>query len=299
MGFWGCIFTYDKATNYFIINNFINMKKILVPTDFSSVANNALNVAVTIARQNNATIELLNVKEYPVGDVGAYYSLYGASGVSIDNAWDSVLKDAKQEMDELIAQYEGVNIQGLIEESSDDFVESMLHHNADLIVIGSAGAEGLKEFFGGSNSEEVVRLAKCPVLVVKENTHELALKKVVFAIDFTHQEFIKKAIANLPLANTQCYFLYIDTDLQAINYADTKARMKQLAVELGIDNVVVDIYESPTIEEGILGYVDFVKADLVVMYTHGRTGLSHFFRGSVAEDVVNHADVPVFTFVEH
>ncbi|MER0442216.1 universal stress protein [Emticicia sp. W12TSBA100-4] len=275
------------------------MKKILVPTDFSPIANKALDVAVNIARYNGATIELLNVTVYPVQDINTYYSLYGASGVSIDDAWKNVLTEAKTELDELIAKYEDVRINALVDESSDRFIDSVLNHKADLIVMGSNGAEGFKEFFGGSNSEEIVRMASCPVLVVKGHKETFEPKKVVFTVDFTHEQFLRKAMYHLPFKDAELHFLYVDTALKVVNYAEIKEKLQEMADRLKLSNCKFVIREATTVDAGILDYVEEIDADLVVMYTHGRTGISHFFRGSIAEDVVNHASVPVFTFVEN
>lgn len=274
------------------------MKKILVPTDFSPIANKALDVAVNIARYNGATIELLNVSIYPIQDINTYYSLYGASGISIDDAWKSVLTEAKNEMQELISKYEDVKIKALVDESSEKFVDSVLNHKADLIVMGSNGADGFKEFFGGSNSEEVVRMASCPVLVVKGDIDSFEPRKVVFAIDFTHEQFLKKAIYHLPFKDAELHFLYVDTALKVIDYAEIKDKMKKMTDKLKLTDCKFIVQEATTVEAGILDYVEEIDADLVVMYTHGRTGIKHFFKGSIAEDVVNHANVPVFTFVE-
>lgn len=275
------------------------MKKILVPTDLSEIANRALDVAVEIAKKINAKIELLNVKVYPTADVGAYYSLYGASGVSIDDAWEDILKVAKKEMKELISNYSGVQIKPLIEETSEHFVESVLEHKADLIVMGSNGAEGFKEFFSGSNSEEVVRMASCPVLVVK-NTHDtFQPQKVVLAVDLVHEEFIKKAIESLPLENAEFHFLHVDDGNRKVDYLEAEAKMHKLAEKFGLKNCKYEIFNANTIEYGILEYAETEQADLIVMYTHGRTGIAHFFKGSIAESVVNHAKTSVFTYVEN
>ena len=274
------------------------MKKILVPSDLSPLANKALDVAVAIAKKNNAKVELLNVKVYPTADVGAYYSLYGASGVSIDNAWEEILTEAKAEMKEVIANYPGVDIKPVIDETSEHFVNAVLDHKADLIVMGSHGAEGLKEFFSGSNSEEVVRLASCPVLVLKNEKGDFNPKKVVFAVDLTHEEFIKKAVKNLPMDDAEVHFLHVDDGLRKLDYLEAEAKMQALAARNGLKNCKFEIYNSTTVEDGILEYVESVGADLIVMYTHGRTGIKHFFKGSIAEDVVNHSKVSVFTFVE-
>jgi nucleotide-binding universal stress UspA family protein len=164
--------------------------------------------------------------------------------------------------------------------------------------MGSHGAEGFKEFFKGSNSEEVVRMATCPVLVLKDEAKPFQPKKVVFAVDLKHEDFIKKALKLLPIDGAECHFLYVDYGMKAINYHETEAQMAKLADKLGIKNYKAEIYNSTTIEDGILEYSENIGADLIAMYTHGRTGINHFFKGSIAEDVVNHSKIPVFTYVE-
>jgi len=51
-----------------------------------------------------------------------------------------------------------------------------------------------------------------------------------------------------------------------------------------------------SVEKGVLNFAKESKADMVGMSTHGRKGLSHFFNGSISEDLVNHANMPVITF---
>ncbi|MCU0325067.1 MAG: universal stress protein, partial [Spirosomaceae bacterium] len=276
------------------------MKKILVPTDFSPIANKALDVAVQLARPTGATIEVLNVNVFPVGAVGSYYSVPGATLGSIDDTWQEIMQDAKKSILELAAKYEDVKIKPVVEETTEHFIQEVLDHKADLIVMGSNGASGFKELLEGSNSEEIVRLASCPVLVIKDENAAFAPKKVVFAVDLSkHEQFIKKATSILPLESAECHFLYVDTDMEVINYPETKEKMRKLAEKLHIKNATYEITEAISILDGILGYAEDTNADLIVMYTHGRTGISHFFRGSIAEDVVNHAKIPVFTYVEN
>ena len=276
------------------------MKKILVPTDFSDIANKAVAIAVDIAKKNDAAIELININMFPANDIGTYYSIYSASMGSIDYAWEEILKDAEHKMDGYIGMYPDINIKPFVLETEKDFVKELVEHYADLIVMGSHGADGLKELLRGSNSEEVVRLASCPVLVVKGDCSEFNPQKIVFAVDLSkHYDFIKQALYNLPITNAEKHFIYIDTDAKAINYAETKRLMEELAVGLQMNNAFFEIHEAVKVEIGILEYAQQVNADLIVMYTHGRTGFNHFFRGSIAENVVNHSKVSVFTFVEN
>jgi nucleotide-binding universal stress UspA family protein len=67
---------------------------------------------------------------------------------------------------------------------------------------------------------------------------------------------------------------------------------------VGIDTSAISthIYNDVNVEKGILHFAKSIDADLIGMSTHGRKGLSHFFNGSISEDLVNHAKRPVITF---
>jgi len=51
-----------------------------------------------------------------------------------------------------------------------------------------------------------------------------------------------------------------------------------------------------TVEQGILNYANKIGADLIAIPTHGRKGVTHFFAGSIGEDIANHSELPVMTF---
>ncbi|NNE77164.1 MAG: universal stress protein, partial [Pricia sp.] len=60
----------------------------------------------------------------------------------------------------------------------------------------------------------------------------------------------------------------------------------------------VEVYQISdySVEKGIYGYAKETGADLIAIPTHGRSGLAHFFKGSIGEDLANHANLPVMTF---
>jgi nucleotide-binding universal stress UspA family protein len=72
--------------------------------------------------------------------------------------------------------------------------------------------------------------------------------------------------------------------------------MKNFIADFEVKNYSMQIYNDSNIETGILNFSNTVDADLIGLCTHGRTGLSHFFNGSISEDLVNHAIKPVITF---
>ena len=62
------------------------------------------------------------------------------------------------------------------------------------------------------------------------------------------------------------------------------------------ENHTINIHNAYSVEDGILQFAKMKGAKLIGTSTHGRRGLSHFFNGSISEDLVNHANMPVITF---
>ena len=72
--------------------------------------------------------------------------------------------------------------------------------------------------------------------------------------------------------------------------------MDAYAKEFQLNNFSINIHNDTNVEKGVLNFANSKGADLIGFSTHGRTGLSHFFNGSITEDLVNHSEKPVITF---
>jgi nucleotide-binding universal stress UspA family protein len=166
------------------------------------------------------------------------------------------------------------------------------------VVMGSKGAGGFEEALLGSNTEKVVRHAKCPVLTVKSKIEIDHVKNIVFATNFKEEDFhvadelkklqeIFKAKLHLVRVNTPTNF---ETDRKIKAHADAFIK------ENSITDYTVNIYCDKVEEDGIIFFAQDINADLIALATHGRSGLLHLLSGSIAEDVANHAKRPVWTF---
>ncbi|MEZ6129119.1 MAG: universal stress protein [Planctomycetaceae bacterium] len=147
----------------------IEIKRILVPTDFSEPGRNALSYAVAFADQFGAAVELLHVVEpLPTGTLLSY--------TSIDDLRHSMLKEAEQQLEGLHsawADYAFPVHRSVVEGFA--FVEILKHakeSNADLIVMGTHGRGAVAHMLLGSVAEKIVRKAPCPVLTVRHPEHE-------------------------------------------------------------------------------------------------------------------------------
>ncbi|MBF6608663.1 MAG: universal stress protein [Flavobacterium sp.] len=272
------------------------MKRILVPTDFSSHAEFALKVAAQIARENGSEIILLHMLELPSQGSDA---LSGGSDIPeimfFKNKAISRLESIKD------APYlQGITISEavLFEKAFEGILSVSKKNNIDFIVMGSHGASGFREMFIGSNTEKVVRSSEVPVLVIKNEIPQFTAANFVFASDFSNEikAPFEKLLHVARIFNSHLNLVMINTpnSFKATHVA--KKIMNDFLADIDYSNYSTHIYSDVNVEKGILNFANSVNADLIGMCTHGRTGFSHFFNGSISEDLVNHAVRPVITF---
>lgn len=272
------------------------MKRLLVPTDFSDQAENALKVAAQLAKTYHCEIHLLHVLEIPMHKADALSSY--------NNLPEAVyfMKLAHKQFKALKskAYLEGLNIHENVElhEIFKGVFQVCKKKDIDLVIMGSHGSDGLREMLIGSNTEKVVRTSETPVLVVK-NTHDnFKVNKFVFASDFKDESKIpyQKATEFAKILKAEMHLLMVNTPNKFISSGKANNRMKAFANDFDFSNYSINIYNDDTIEKGIMNFSASINADLIGMSTHGRQGISHFFNGSISEDLVNHAKRPVITF---
>ncbi|WP_124978848.1 universal stress protein [Nonlabens xiamenensis] len=270
------------------------MKKIIVPTDFSVQAENALRVAADIARENGGEVFLLHQLDLP---------LHLANNAS-SNLPEAVffMKLAKEKFDNLMKSdfLEGVTIHGDVETGAafSGIMNAVERNKADLIVMGSHGADGLKNLFIGSNAEKVVRNSEIPVLIVKDRKKRLDVNEFVFATDLDPDSTSALQEADAFAKKTQCnlHLLYVNTPSQFMSTRAAEKKVHDYLKNVRVEPKDYSIYNDFSVEEGVFNFTKDIKGDIIGMATHGRRGLSHFFNGSVSEDVVNHSSLPVITF---
>jgi nucleotide-binding universal stress UspA family protein len=164
--------------------------------------------------------------------------------------------------------------------------------------MGSHGSDGLKEIFVGSNAEKVVRNADIPVLVIKEELNDFKVDRFVFASDFKDEGItaFEKAKAFAEMLSATLDLVYINTPGDDfLSTKDAYERINHFLMKAKVGKEV-KIYNDYTVENGILNYSMANGADAIGIPTHGRKGLSHFFMGSIGEDIANHSKIPVVTF---
>jgi nucleotide-binding universal stress UspA family protein len=277
------------------------MKKILVPIDFSENSKHALREAAVLALRSGAAIDILHVNtaiayipplpEYAVAggyDMTEYYETAVAA-----------LYHVKQE----IADLPGMNDLKIETRIEEGFLYSVIRRtveedNADLIVMGTKGATGLAEFFVGSNTEKVIRTAPCPVLAVPENSGKFDPNVVVLATTLANdQKNVFSAAAEWQrFYPFEIKVLYLNNPADLSDNTEIESDTDRLAVQAGLQKYTTYTSGDTFNEEAaILAFASEHRADLIVMGTHQRKGLSHLLFGSLVEDAANHSKIPVLS----
>ncbi len=272
------------------------MKRILVPTDFSKHAEYALKVAAQIAKKNDGEIFIIHMLELPTSGNDAISNAHEIPELMLfKNA-------AIARLDELMnAPYlEDIKTTKIIqfELAFDGILKNGKEHNADLIVMGSHGASGFQEMFIGSNTEKVVRNSTVPVLVIKNEDNNFSADNFIFASDFADEikKPFEKVMAFANQFNSHLHLVNINTPNNFKSTSVAQKAMDNFIADFDLKNYTTHIYNDINVEKGILNFSKSINADLIGMSTHGRKGISHFFNGSISEDLVNHAKRPVVTF---
>lgn len=296
----------------------IKLQKILFPTDFSRCADQALTHAVFLAEIYGAELHILHVvtlfEEQP--------DLF-SSELDETEKMIRIIEDKAEKQLNKIADASGTDDMKIITSQKRAIsvalaiLEYASDNDIDLIVMGTHGRRGLEHIILGSAAEEVVRLSKCPVFTIRE-TEEVrmisSLNNILVPIDFSEHSknalLYSKEIADSYKADLQLLHIIEDTMHPAFSLTgkssifdlvpgieeDSRNRIVQMAKEAGLtqENVKI-IVKGGKASHDIIKFAADNPIDLIIIATHGLTGLEHFLLGSVTEKVVRRAPCPVFT----
>lgn len=274
------------------------MKKILVPCDFSKPAIDAFRFALDIAAVSKGSVHLLNVIELPVMPDPMMLPGLNFEGALIEE----LRAKTEKHFTKLLEKHSTGNVKVITSLKfgvpSRLIIDYTTAQSIDLVVMGSHGASGVREFFIGSNTEKIVRKSPVPVLVAK-NYFKRQIKNIVFpnTLDAKNQDrLVAKVKEFQDFFKAKLHVVYINTPLNFTTDNVTHERLDAFVSQYKLKNYTCNIFNHADEEEGINQFTRRIKGDLIAIGTHGRKGVAHLLSGSLAEDVVNHTDALVWTY---
>ena len=294
------------------------LKRILFPTDFSRCADQALAHAVFLAEKYEAEIHVFHAvtlfNDQP-GVVNDEFEETEEMIKKLENIAEVQLNKvsvAREDDDIKIikAQTRGISTAPVI-------LEYASENSIDLIVLGTHGRRGLGHLLLGSTAEEVVRLSECPVFTIrelKEAKPVMHLNKILVPVDFSDHSKLALShaseIAQSYDAKLQVLHIIEETMHPAFSLSgkssifdlipgiedDCRKRTEKMVKETVSSQIKYEVHiKGGRAASDIIGFAKENSTDLIVIATHGLTGLEHMLLGSVTEKVVRMAHCPVFT----
>jgi nucleotide-binding universal stress UspA family protein len=274
------------------------MKKILVPCDFSKQAVNALQFALDVASESKGEVHLLNVIELP--------TMYDTTLMPVLSFEEQLLKELEDNAEKHFRKLkekhlqEGVNIKSYVKFGNpyQMITDYASENKIDLIVMGTHGSNGIREVLIGSNTEKIVRSATVPVIAIKDRVDIKSIKNIVFpnTLAKDSEDLIMKVKALQHFFNATLHIVWINTLNNFTRDTITYQRLNEFVKRFMIKDFTLNVFNDPYEESGVINFAHMIRADMIAMGTHGRKGIAHFLNGSIAEDVVNHVDCPMWTY---
>jgi nucleotide-binding universal stress UspA family protein len=297
------------AANYFgcVMNHkSMNIKNVLIPVDFSPPSMVAVNCGIELARKLRATVTLLHVMEFQF--VGGYPFVVEAA----EN--DTARRERAERMLSALAAPEDqddldLRIAVRSGDVKDEIVAAICEQNADMVVMGTHGRGLFRRLVIGSITEGILRKVPIPVLTVCRTNRPLAVKRLLFATDFSEcsrqafrdvlqfardmncQLVIVHALqkASLVLSTVDVATYISEEDVQ-----EATGKIASLVEEASRAGVGTEsILKEGVPMEVILRAAEDTGADIIVLPVQHKGFIEKALLGTTAEPVIRDADVPV------
>lgn len=260
------------------------IKSIIVPVDFSPCSINALQYAAAIASKFNASVRLLYVNNKSTGTV--------VNGRKVEA--EDALKELRS-----AAYFANIKTQSTVSQGSvaKEILTTQTGFNADLIVMGTLGANKVNRKLFGTNTANVIQNAHCPVWAVPEGKSFTSINKIAFATDMKN--------SNLELANefteiagkleSEIQFLHVDIEghYKKETVYKLDQAMKKIREFVDFKKITMHLSTHHKVTEGINSFVRKNKPDLLVMVNHKRNLLQSIYETSQTREIVNYTNTPL------
>ncbi|MCF8429011.1 MAG: universal stress protein [Bacteroidia bacterium] len=269
------------------------ISKILIPTDFSEVANNALQYAIQLAKKTNAEIHVLYVKNIPIMDNSFPNNVYQSyitevedfTKKSFDDLTVKFLKNSE-------VKFETHTAFGFIKDEIKDFADK---NKIDLIVLGTTGASGLQEILIGSNAASVAASSEIPVLIIPPTSHFEEIIHLVYATDYNEPEFpaVSRLAYFASLYDADVSVLHIESDYDDLFDSEHNYFNRNKDADEFKKWKIIKLPKGESIIESINNFIANNHSNMIVMAKHNRNFFDRLFHRSLSKKMAYHTKIPL------
>lgn len=269
---------------------------LLVPTDFSSCAEQALNYASLLARRTGHDLRLVHV----------YTPVDLANTALIDfveREMEEAQKEIKDKMHRLcIATAEKNNISCShalrVGALTENIIKEAEESDSKLIVMGTEGASGLTKLFFGSRTSSVIENADFPVLAVPPQSPTSLPKKIVFATNFFDSDLdtLKQLLALVKGWRPEIYLLHVSHENLKSERDYIESFSKAVVKETDYKHLYYYVLPHENNERGIELFIKSVGGEMLVLSTRKRSFIERVFNASLTKQIVYHLTIPLLAY---
>ena len=283
------------------------MKKILVPTDLSEVAELGLKLAVEIAIRCQASVHLVNFtrhsEDQPFNSVGEVAS---DAYESADVLSLQLLHAKNKKLHQLADDYESPEAPIEVSIVDDKFrtgLPKLMHEEPfDLIVMGTSGEANINETFLGNHAEQTIDHSGCPVISVRDGFSIENFKNIVVGVTVITDNQLAEGLAHVHFIS-DCFKSHVHLvhvrDRAKNSNVILDEYFTRLATIAGIEKFSVMIFDGDDIATTIIAYAKAIHAGLITLIKTSQDGLLKVFSNGITHKVVKEEGGPVFTLNLH
>jgi nucleotide-binding universal stress UspA family protein len=261
---------------------FFLMKTIVVPTDFSAPAENAMIYAGQLAKNIGAAVLLLHVYQIPVGMNDMPVLMVPAD--ELKNTAEAGLARTKELLQKNCAGLE-VKTESRLGDVVEELRDLCERENPFAIVAGKHGATGIERVLFGSTSLSIIRHTTYPVIVVPNHPPARATKNTAIAIDSSTENFPVQTIRNIASE--------LKTRLHLIHVSHSKmASLDTTKLCAELDAQCQTIYDHEFVR-GIENFVQENQIDLLIILPHRHNLIERLFFRTHTEDLLHRISIPI------
>lgn len=269
------------------------MKTIIVPTDFSAVALNALHYALALAKDLPAKIILYHAYQIPV--TFSEVPVVTISLEELQKESETKLQELKRDAEHITSHEVHIEAQNILGDVVEELATMCNNYRPHLVVIGTKGAGALERMIIGSSTLAAIKRLDAPVLIVPPGATYKPIKKIGFACDFNHvkdtipvdeiETLVKTFHASLHILNVDYKEKHFTEDLSA-ELTELNEMLEHLHPHYNYIN-------SKFVEEGINAFSDANSIDLLLTVPKKHNFWENIFRKSQSSELVLHSHLPI------
>lgn len=275
------------------------MKRILVPTDFSENATNALEYAVETASALKAELLILHVYKPPVFAQSALQSVVADDVARATKAFKERLKITQQTIQQ---EYPGLRclVDVAIGDPVAEVLSSASEKKVDMIVMGTQGASRMVNVIFGSNTAAIIDKAECPVLCIPYSLPYKKPEKILFATNFSYSD-IEGAIMLTKIASVfDAAVVFGHVVVGAEETEEEHRVIEKFAKEIrrltNYEKIKGMVISDASIHTGLDTLVEKSAVDMIALATRKRTFLERIYNPSITKKFSYYSTIPMLAF---